>query len=247
MEAIHLKSSNYPESHISIATDWCNPFFLPHNHEGPKGWLRAQRPKASLFGLMQRSDSTTTHLKYHMEFWCHNANLHISILYAHLRSLREKGKLPSHLILQFDNCAKDNKNRWLYAFLAHLIHKKWCLTITLYFLMPGHSHDMVDHECFAPLGKKNFRYLHSCWTFDEFPSFLKGGFRRRTIKPIISGDIVVYDWKTFFKHSLKNFSKHSFPRAFLFRAVPDDEERDQVVLFYKKSVLTPKWRGFQSK
>lgn len=232
--------------YLSIATDWCNPFLIPHNHEGPKGWLAKRRPKVNLFGLVSMSHTTTHHLIYHMEFWKHSANLHISILYNHLRQLRKDGVLPPHLILQFDNCAKDNKNRWLFAFLAHLIHKGWCTSITIYYLMPGHSHDIVDSECFSPVGKK-YRREHSVWTFTEFPGFLARAWRRRAHNPIISGDIVVYDWKGFFNSELRTIKHHSFPRAFLLKVALDADGDRKVGFFYKKSVLSPNWLGHKSK
>ena len=234
-----------PDSHLSITTDWCNPVKVPHNHQGPKGWLVKNRPKVCLFGMLNISDTTSIHLIHHMEFWKHTANLHISILFAHLRTLRSQGKLPPHLILQFDNCAKDNKNRWLLCFFAHLLHKKWCKTITIFYLMPGHSHDMVDSECFSPIGRK-YRRFYDCWTPSNFPSWLKRAWKRRKVQPNISDVIVVYDWKSFFNPEMRTFSQHLFPRAFLLKSGVTATGETEIVLFYKKSVLSPTWRGYQS-
>lgn len=241
-----MLSLTEPDTYRSIATDWCNPVVIPHNHQGPKGWLVKKRPKVSLFGMVDISATTSLHLIHHMEWWKHTANLHISILYDHLRKLRSKGKLPPHLLLQFDNCAKDNKNRWLLAFLAHILHKKWCKTITIFYLMPGHSHDMVDSECFAPVGRK-YRRIYDVWTYSQFPAWLSRAWKKRKVQPTISDSVVVYDWKRFLTPHLRAFSQHSFPRAFLLKEGVDNEGNSQIVLFYKKSVLSQVWLGYCSK
>jgi len=49
---------------------------------------------------------------YFVANWTHDANIHISLLYTAIRKeLIQNETCPSTLYLQFDNCAKDNKNR----------------------------------------------------------------------------------------------------------------------------------------
>ena len=147
-------------------------------------------------------------------------------------------------MVQFDNCARDNKNRWLLAFFAHLIHKRWLSSVEIYYLAPGHSHDMVDRECFSPLGHR-YRNKHSFWTPPEFPAFLNEAWRRRERKPIVSTHIAVCDWKAFFNPHLRTIENHSHPRAYLLKRV-DTETGEDVHLFYKSSVLAQHWVGYQS-
>ncbi|KAL6040863.1 Transposase [Balamuthia mandrillaris] len=44
------------------------------------------------------------------------------------------------LYLQADNCYKENKNKYLLAFLCWLVHLKMFSKIKLCFLPPGHTH-----------------------------------------------------------------------------------------------------------
>lgn len=150
---IHLKSQDNPERFTSILTDWCNPFRVPHCCTYPKGWLNTHRPKQHLFGLVNYGEGSKLFIP-HLEFWDHSANLHLSFLFLYLRKLRFEDKLAPNLILQTDNCSRDNKNRWFLAFFAYLVKLGWFQTVEIHYLQPGHSHDMVDRECFGPLGQK---------------------------------------------------------------------------------------------
>ena len=49
------------------------------------------------------------------------------------------------LYLQGDNCAGENKNKWLFGILAYLVHLGWFVEIHYYYLMVGHTHtEMLD-------------------------------------------------------------------------------------------------------
>ena len=52
--------------------------------------------------------------------------------------------LPENLLLQLDNCAGENKNRYLFAYLSLLVAKGVFKTVQLGFLMVGHTHEDID-------------------------------------------------------------------------------------------------------
>lgn len=57
--------------------------------------------------------------------WPHDSNLTISVLLAVLQQVRSKlGSLPKILYLQLDNTSRENKNKYLLSFLAHLVELK---------------------------------------------------------------------------------------------------------------------------
>jgi len=135
------------------------------------------RLKYHVFGIANTNTKEVI-LYPHFEFWPHDANMHLSFLFCYLKSLKEEGKLGRNLMLQMDNCWKDNKNQWFISFLSVLVAKKWFKKIEVYYLRPGHSHDSVDRRCFKPLGTRA-RELYSYWTPDEFwDIFVKNSFRR---------------------------------------------------------------------
>ena len=192
-----------------------------------------------------------------MEFWKHSSNLHMSILYNYLYNLRLAGSLPRCLTVQFDNCARDNKNRWFFAFFGLLIHHGkiyfhlflspfslslgWFSSVEIYYLMPGHSHDMVDRECFAPVGH-DFRKQASFWTPEDFPSFLNKAWQCRHHQPTIESHVAVCDWKSFLHDHLRVMRYHSHQRAFLMK-----KEGDRITFYYKASVLHIHWLGVAGK
>ncbi|KAL3687735.1 hypothetical protein R1sor_014044 [Riccia sorocarpa] len=52
--------------------------------------------------------------------------------------------LPPNLYIQLDNSAKDNKNWTVMAFCSELVARGCCKTITMSFLVVGHTHEDVD-------------------------------------------------------------------------------------------------------
>ncbi len=61
--------------------------------------------------------------------------------------------LPRNLLLQMDNCVKDNKNQHLLAFLSLLMARDVFEDVKLGILIIGHTHEDID-ECFGYLSKK---------------------------------------------------------------------------------------------
>ncbi len=61
--------------------------------------------------------------------------------------------LPRNLLLQMDNCMKDNKNQHLLAFLSLLTMRDVFEEMNLEFLVVAHTHEDID-KCFGYLSKK---------------------------------------------------------------------------------------------
>jgi hypothetical protein len=58
--------------------------------------------------------------------------------------LEEDGFLPRKLYLQFDNCVRENKNRFVFGALALLVHWGIFDEVEVGFLLVGHTHDDID-------------------------------------------------------------------------------------------------------
>ena len=83
-------------------------------------------------------------------------------------------KLPENLLLQLDNCAAENKNRYLFAYLSLLVAKGVFKTVTLGFLMVGHTHEDID-AMFSKLSESlrtgmTFTFPHLMDTFRQCSS-----------------------------------------------------------------------------
>jgi hypothetical protein len=240
VEAKLQRARTHPEDWTCIATDWCNPHYMPHRSRTPKTWFTKRRLKYHVFGICNYGTKERI-LFPHFEFWTHDANLHISFLFCYLRESREKGQLGKNLMLQMDNCWRDNKNKWFFGFLAKLISLNWFHSVEIYYLSPGHSHAIVDRECFKPLGR-NARSLYSYWTPDEFwNNFVAQAFRKTTKKLGSMAHVVVWNWKNWMEPYLRKMKFHSFQRAFLLT-----KEDGKPVLRFKTHILKTNWRGLKN-
>ena len=54
----------------------------------------------------------------------HDSNLTMTVLLEVLVRCSEEFDLPPILYLQFDNCVRENKNRYMFALLALLVEEK---------------------------------------------------------------------------------------------------------------------------
>jgi len=240
MERLLERARDDPSEWTCLATDWSAPHFMPHLARTPKSWYTKKRLKYQVFGIRDYGANTRI-IQPHFDFWPHDSNLHISFLFSYLRELKEKGKLGKRLMLQMDNCWKDNKNKFFLGFLAELSAAKWFKSIEVYYLRPGHSHAIVDRDCFKPLGK-HARCTYSYWTPEEFlTNFVRPAFRRQlaTVKQL--ENVVVWNWKDWMEDRLRNMQFHSFQRAFLIEL-----EDGSPVLRFKKNIMRENWRGLKN-
>ena len=75
----------------------------------------------------------------------HDSNLTIECLHKTLlRHQIKRGPLPECLNLQMDNCVRENKNAYLFSFLAWLVERKVFRRIYISFLPVGHTHFICD-------------------------------------------------------------------------------------------------------
>lgn len=64
-----------------------------------------------------------------------------------LNEITQAGRvLPPVLFLQLDNCARDNKNQLMFAFLGFLIYQKVFEEIHVNYLPVGHTHCEIDQH-----------------------------------------------------------------------------------------------------
>ena len=74
------------------------------------------------------------------------ANVTIDVIHRTLTSMLKEGQthLPPVLNLQLDNCGRENKNRYLLAYLFMLVHLGVFVEVEVNFLMVGHTHEDID-------------------------------------------------------------------------------------------------------
>ena len=127
---------------MSITMDGKAPIHGPHLPRLPKSLFAKQRLRHQLWGLINYGLQIYEFFPF-FDWWRHDPNLTISFLWIHIyRIIQERGQYDI-LYLNADNCARENKNRWMMCFLALLVFRQYFKEIELHFLMSGHSHDKV--------------------------------------------------------------------------------------------------------
>ena len=53
--------------------------------------------------------------------WPHDCKLTLTVLLITLQQLSIERKFPSRLLIQMDNCVRENKNKYVFGFLALLV------------------------------------------------------------------------------------------------------------------------------
>lgn len=131
-------AASFPVDSWTITTDFMQDLFQPYLCHRPKSWflffsstfsnLRRFKLKflpLKVFGYINSGTGQRYILfgksfyldlfrfyVYYLQYWPHNANTHISLLYQYIKEELRNHIRPKVLYLQFDNCSKDNKNRY---------------------------------------------------------------------------------------------------------------------------------------
>jgi len=71
----------------------------------------------------------------------HDSNLTINALLHVLKEEATDNKLTETLFIQMDNCGRENKNRYVFGFMAFLVSLGYVKEVLLSFLMVGHTHE----------------------------------------------------------------------------------------------------------
>ena len=79
----------------------------------------------------------------------HGSNAYVEVLCHLLDKVAELCRVqgqrfPIHLVLQADNTASQTKNQYATAFCSHLVGMQKFSTVTMNFLMVGHTHEDID-------------------------------------------------------------------------------------------------------
>ena len=79
-------------------------------------------------------------------------------------------QLPHHLAVQADNTTREQRNQFVFEFLAVATAKRLWASVSPVFYIPGHSHNEVDQR-FVPVAAalSRAKQLETC---EEPPSFI---------------------------------------------------------------------------
>ena len=95
-------------------------------------------------------------------------------------SSSEQG-LPKTIFVQMDNCAGDNKNKFVFGYFASLVANGTFDTVVVSFLLVGHTHEDVD-QIFSIIAKKLRK--HASITLTEFDKLLRKALKKAARKRV---------------------------------------------------------------
>jgi hypothetical protein len=134
-----------PDKYLSMIIDGADQadFALPHSKERSHASEAAWKLQLKLYGVIVHG----------VGVWAFTVPPHIAqgnnitiqaIWYTLLAIVKMKGKLPPTLYLQLDNTSKQNKGRFLKAFLGILVLVGIFRRIIIGYLPVGHTHEDID-------------------------------------------------------------------------------------------------------
>ncbi|PFX12470.1 hypothetical protein AWC38_SpisGene23570 [Stylophora pistillata] len=114
------------------------------------------------------------------------------------------------LYLQFDNCVRENKNRFMFGLLALLVEEA-IFEIRVNFLPVGHTHEDID--AFFGVYSKHLDKL-DVYTVPELLKALEDCMKHPTPKPFMLQ--IVYDIKSLISDHAEELHEHTVPKCFKF-------------------------------
>jgi hypothetical protein len=173
--------------------------------------------------------------------WIGGSSLSVEILQRTLAHLEQDRALPPIFYLQLDNTSKDNKNNYVFVYLAWLIFRGIFQRIEVSFLPVGHTHEDID-QMFSrtSVQLKNIDIP----TRREFERELTNSY------DLFGGVIVehvdaVIDWKDWVE---QNQLYHSIPQFHGIQHFKFEKDSQGIVRIMVKSRFNAKdWSGFESR
>ncbi|XP_061190665.1 uncharacterized protein LOC133198638 [Saccostrea echinata] len=199
-------AKNYPQKHMSIIIDGMDqsktnlPHFTGRLMKGidPNSFL-----KTHVQGVLNHGMGTFD-VYVDINEYCHDSNLVMNVILKTIHNAISKdGYLPQRLYIQADNCARENKNRFVLGFCELLVRLSIFHEVHLSFLHVGHTHEDID-AAFSQLAMRLRR--SEAETMPKLLNILNGAKQLRGL----------FDIKSWLQPHLREIKHHSKPLHFKF-------------------------------
>ncbi|XP_053384146.1 uncharacterized protein LOC128550076 [Mercenaria mercenaria] len=201
-----MKGRTEPDKYLSIILDGMDQkkTELPHYLYLSSFVSSLWKLKTHLVGVIVHGIGNYGFFDYYQ--YPHGSNLTIHCLLSTL--YMQKDSLPDTLYLQMDNCARENKNRYILGFLCLLVEKDIFKKVKLSFLMVGHTHEDID-QMFSRFSVRLRRT--PAMTLDKLMSIFE---KCTTPKPLSVECDNVYNVTEWLQEYLNPISGQSRPHVF---------------------------------
>ena len=227
-EGNRSKAIRQPTTYLSLIIDGADAqrFALPHFAQASHASNEAQKIRMYLLGCI--SHGRDTYIFQAPSNYAQGHNVTIQVLFeVLLDTLRKESTLPPILFLQLDNTTKQNKGRFLYAFLAALVDADVFEYIYVSFLPVGHTHEDID-QFFSRISV--YLRVRSALTPSEMRIRIRQSYRKYGKRPIVTGWDKIANVSTYLS---KFVTDSTFKDVTLFNAVKFFKADGKVVYQYK--------------
>ena len=223
VEEVKQSAISFPSDNLFLQIDGMDnsKSYLPRYLELSKDQVQKERLPSKISGCTiyngwyEENRKVLFYINH--DIFENGSNMIITIVYLLIQEfLKDHNKLPRKLHLNMDNCWKENKNRFVFSFLASLLELKIFEEISCNYLMVGHTGNEVRNQKHFCDCLTNFH----CFQVDQLFSILCKQFKddittlevlkeKITSAPIIPKPICrsldfIYDWKMFITDKLTN-------------------------------------------
>lgn len=203
MDEIKQSALTFPSDNLFIQIDGMDnsKSYLPRYLELSKDQVQKERLPTKISGCniysgwYEEKRKVLFYLNH--DIFEQGSNLIITLVHLLLQEfVKDWKKLPKKLHLNMDNCWKENKNRFLFSYLASLVELNIFEEVTCDYLLVGHTGNEVDQlfSCLCKQLKDDITTLE----------MLKEKITTSPIlpKPICRSLDFIYDWKNFISNKL---------------------------------------------
>jgi hypothetical protein len=192
--------------------------------------------KTNLTGILAHGRKPSVFVHSWYPYFPHDSNSVVSSIMKVLRDLEETGQgLPPRLRIQADNCARENKNKYILTLLALLVKFGYFEEVEMGFMIVGHTHTDVD-ALFSIFSKKLMN--HDCLTLDELHELVEKNHHDHPSCKVIDE---MADWHSLVEHQVVQGADriigYLMPHQFRFYMLGDNP-----VMQYKEFCTDETWK-----
>jgi hypothetical protein len=163
--------------------------------------------------------------------WSADPNLTIEILHRVLGTIPIESRV---LYVQMDNCARENKNKDVFAYLSYLVKCGLFDRVEASFLPVGHTHEDID-QLFSVIG--NYLKTHDAYTLSDFMKCVK--LSSAVIVKVVYLTVVAQIKQMMHDQNwIEPLQGHSHIGSLLF-----EKNNDNVTVMYKSNMSDDLWIG----
>ena len=186
----------YPNESMCLIVDGMdqNTTMVPKLRQAVEG-IEGRYVKTHLCGMLVHGEGL------YSDVWIdshhkHDSNQVVTSIMHVISDVRTRrgGKLPLVLHIQADNCGRENKNQYMFAFCAVLVGLRYFAKVYLSFLLVGHTHEDIDQRFSVISGTLKHQDIDS---LQELLELIKKGASHTEAFATSRHLEYMWDWKEF--------------------------------------------------